>query len=58
LVGEEKGVRRGCEGVVVSFARYRRAKKRVIPAKAGIYCVNLRKRAAYALDSRFRGNDA
>ena len=29
----------------------------VIPAKAGIYSGNLRKRAVVEMDSRFRGND-
>jgi hypothetical protein len=29
----------------------------VIPAKAGIHSADLRKRAVYGLDSRFRGND-
>jgi hypothetical protein len=43
--------------VGVAFPRHGRSKSQVIPAKAGVHSANLRKCAAYGLDSRLRGND-
>jgi hypothetical protein len=42
---------------MASLARFRRARPRVIPAKAGIHCVRRSLLKVGGVDSRLRGND-